>query len=294
MAQGRSASIPKDDENIHGPLIGKLLGDMKFEDMSFLSRLRKGFQVAGHLDKSVVGMVPETKVWFQISLQAFWEGRRDCNAVALRQMRSTEFYKDLTVLAKEGAEMGCMIDLVQVSPESIKDVFISRRVVAREFKLVVGRDRIRPVDRGSESFLKVAPWSDEKTQVQGLEFLTTMAIHCYMYNLVRRQWKRDLKFAFPSCPFDQHHVWCSRSAWKVENQVWMSRHLASPYVVLGHWVGTDDGLQAAVPRVDQDKTARWKNDLFGILVTGPCSSAMASKFAGRFSWVCTSQADKIG
>lgn len=42
-------------------------------------------------------------------------------------------------------------------------------------------------------------------------------------------WKRDLKFAVRNWPLDQSQAWCFWSAWKVEEEIWLSRHLAAPF-----------------------------------------------------------------
>ena len=181
------------------------------------------------MDKSYVGVVPETRVRPTISLQELGENRHEYNAHALRQMRSTEFSEDLIDLAKEDAESGYMTDPVPFSDYLVKIMLLSRRIPVREFKQSLGNDRTCPVDHGSEFFLKAATWTEERTQVQGLEFPTTMIIHCYMHGMIPRMWKRDLKSAFRTCPLHQHQVWCSWSAWKVGNEVWMSRHFASPF-----------------------------------------------------------------
>lgn len=89
-------------------------------------------------------------------------------------MRSAEFSDDLTTLAKEDAESGYMTDPVPLTKERIEGVLFSRRTLVREFKDSLGHFRTRPVHHRSASFLKVATWAEDKTVVQGLEFLTTM------------------------------------------------------------------------------------------------------------------------
>ena len=98
----------------------------------------------------------------------------------MTQMKSSEFVDDLTDLAKVDAKSGYMTDPVLLVEECIKDIFLSRRTPCREIKESLGHFRTRPVDHGSESFLKVAVWVEERTVVQGLEFLTTMAFYCYI------------------------------------------------------------------------------------------------------------------
>ena len=47
-------------------------------------------------------------------------------------------------------------------------------------------------------------------------------------------------------------------------------------------------------RLDKDKAARWSLALEDILKVDRCDAAVASRFAGRFSWTATMQADKVG
>ena len=59
--------------NVHGPLIERIVVDTKFEDVAFAMRLQKCFQVAGHLDKSHVGVVPETRIDLRSPCGSFGE-----------------------------------------------------------------------------------------------------------------------------------------------------------------------------------------------------------------------------
>lgn len=216
-------------ENIHGTLVGRLLKVMDFEDPKLLGRLQKGFQVVGHLDRSVVGMVAETRARDWTTLEELWITRQALNEYAPGKVRSSEFDHDLTNLAKEDAVKGCRADLVKMSPEFLGEVPISRRIAVRERKQSFGAERTRPAHHGFESSLKAATWSDETIQVQGLECLTTMVLYLYVHRLKPRFWKRDFKSAFRSCSLDQLEAWCSWSAWEVGGEVLMSRHVASPF-----------------------------------------------------------------
>lgn len=57
--------------SVHG-----MVEDMGFEDVTFLDRLQRGFQVIGRLDKSYVGVFPETRNQSTISMSKLWENRQ--------------------------------------------------------------------------------------------------------------------------------------------------------------------------------------------------------------------------
>ena len=63
---------------------------------------------------------------------------------------------------------------------------------------------------------------------------------------------------------------------------------------LGHWLLVSFQQGKVETRLDQDKACRWLEELMEIFRTKRCSPALASKFAGRFSWAATMQNDKIG
>ncbi len=65
-------------------------------------------------------------------------------------------------------------------------------------------------------------------------------------------------------------------------------------LALGHWVHTDVAKMTVLTRLDEDKAARWSLALEDILKVDRCDAAVASKFAGRFRWTATMQADKVG
>ncbi len=63
-------------------------------------------------------------------------------------------------------------------------------------------------------------------------------------------------------------------------------------LALGHWVHTDVVKMTVLTRLDEEKAQRWSLALEDILEENRCDAAVASKFAGRFSWTVTMQADK--
>lgn len=88
-----------------------------------------------------------------------------------------------------------------------------------------------------------------------------------MSGCLPRMWKRDFKSAFRSCPLDQCQAWCSWSAWKVGKEVWMSRHLASPF----GWVSScfsfhrlGEFIAAVLIRFLRVPTGRYVDDFFGV------------------------------
>ena len=52
--------------------------------------------------------------------------------------------------------------------------------------------------------------------------------------------------------------------------------------------------RTVLTRLDEEKAQRWSLALEDILEEDRCDAAIASKFAGRFSWTVTMQADKVG
>ncbi len=65
-------------------------------------------------------------------------------------------------------------------------------------------------------------------------------------------------------------------------------------LALGHWVHADVAKRTVLTRLDEEKAQRWSLALEDILEEDRCDAAIASKFAGRFSWTVTMQADKVG
>ncbi len=215
--------------NVHGPLIARICKDMGFEDETFLERLRLGFPVAGMMDHSMVGMLAEHGRPGLMTLDALWRNRADFNAKSLSMMKETEHSGDLTDLAWEDEAEGWMTPPAELTQERLKDILISRRMSVREWKASLKKMRTRPVDHGSESGLKAATESTERTQVQGLEFLITMVLYMLKQQVDPEMWKRDLKSAFRNVPLCQEHAWCSWSAWSAGGKLWLSRHLAAPF-----------------------------------------------------------------
>ena len=220
---------------VHGPLIKVISEDMGFEDSTFMECLQKGFPVAGHMRNSVVGMVSGPKQGDQkISMNSLWKKRSSFNEKAVTMMRENAFSDDMIKLAKEDSEKGFMTKPIVSTTKNGKNIRVSRRIPVREWKDSIEDWRTRPVDHGSESGLKEATFSKQKTKVQGLEFLVTMVLQFLDNEKDPRMWKRDLKSAFRNVPLDQKHKWCSWSAWKVGGIVMMARHLAAPF-----WVGVE-------------------------------------------------------
>ncbi len=199
--------------NVHGPLMARICQDMGFEDETFLERLRLGFPVAGMMDHTQVGMLAEHGRPGLMTLDQLWEKRAEFNAKSLSMMKETEHSGDLTDLAWEDAENGWMTAPVELTQEPLKNILVSKRMSVREWKAALMRMRTRPVDHGSESGLKGATESTERTQVQGLEFLITMVLFMLRAQVGPEMWKRDLKSAFGNIPLCQSHAWCSWSAW---------------------------------------------------------------------------------
>ena len=65
-------------------------------------------------------------------------------------------------------------------------------------------------------------------------------------------------------------------------------------LALGHWVHADVVKMTVLTRLDEEKAQRWSLALEEILEEDRCDAAIASKFAGWFSWTVTMQADKVG
>ena len=226
--------VPKDFRNmmrnVHGPLINIATEEMTFEDTTFNGRRQKGFPVVGPMEDSVVGMVPNTKADHDVqSMNNPWKNRLALNEKATSMMEKTEFSKDIVKLALDDAEKGFMTEPVVPTEESRKDILISRRIPVREWKDSIGNWRTRPFDHGAERWLKQATSSRWKTKVQGLEFLITIVLQLLDGGVDLIIWKRGLKSAFRNIPLEQHHSWCSWSAWKGEGKIMMARRLAAPF-----------------------------------------------------------------
>ena len=119
---------------------------------------------------------------------------------------------------------------------------------------------------GSESGFKAAIWSNEKIEVQGLDFLTTMILAMYVHHLKPRMWKRDLKAVSRNCFLDQGQVWCSWFACMVDDEVWLGLHLAAPF----GWVSSCFSFHrlgefpvAVMIRLFKAPTGRYVDDFYG-------------------------------
>ena len=178
--------------NVHGPLMANICEDMGFEDKMFMHRMQYGFPVAGMMDHSSVGMVPDDKIRPQVlSMTELYERRVELNMNAVAKMREVEHAEDLTDLANEDALTGHMTKPICGSETSLlgKDILVSRRIPVREWKGSLKKWRTRPVDHGSESGLKAATDATERTQVQGLEFLVTLLLMFMHAGLQPLMWK---------------------------------------------------------------------------------------------------------
>ena len=127
------------------------------------------------------------------------------------------------------------------------------------------------MDHGSESGLKSATKSKQKTKVQGLELLVTLVLGFLDCNKDPRMWKRDLKSAFRNVPLDQEHKWCSWSAWKTGGVIMMARHLAAPF----GWVSScfnfhrlGEFIKQAMIRLVRVPCSRYVDDFLGASVPG--------------------------
>ena len=68
-----------------------MMKDMNFEDVSFVERLQKGYQVVGHRDNSVVEMQAAKKNNAMMSLDELWLRMHEFNTFTLNNLREIGF-----------------------------------------------------------------------------------------------------------------------------------------------------------------------------------------------------------
>ena len=147
--------------------------------------------------------------------------------------------------------------------EKASDKFL----LARRFSVVQGT-KIRPVDDETECGVNKCCQPCEKLKNENIDLLVT-AIESFQMqtNSIPFVWKADVDAAYRRIPIRDEDLWAMGIAFKHDNEIWTSQHLATPFGSVGSvhaWHRVGEAISVIAREILRIPLLRYVDDFFSI------------------------------